>query len=560
MKIYSIEEFALKFNTTITELNKLEKLQVLIPFYTRNGKKYYTEKHCVQYINFTNENKDIFSLVDFCNTLNTYETKTYKKEKIHKETHKLPEPYFSIKKMREIHYNPFEFSQGDLFCKEAKILHTINIEEEVKSQHYFGTPTLLFNKLTNNQIIYYIKWRTLIRKNILPPPTKECWIIYLSELINFIEFQNPQEIFNKLLFLLDLIKNNNFHDYFIKKILVNTIKDFWIIHNKKIDFSLTELQEIINIESEKDILKDFINNNFLIVSLGDFEKISSYKLTDSIFLKEENNKKLYIDILQNVFSQIDNYLLEKESSFNNVIFNKKISIWKPYGYLIYNNTQNFSVPQINFSNFETYYSSGKEIVVKETYTAHYPDVKKIIGYIAKKTEEITRLKYNFKTKITTKKTDIKNLYFSNKTIKHFFESEEIDEIIEKLISQKIKSLFKKEYVFNINSINQIKEVTNKNESKLIVEDYSKELEAENKTEQKDSLLTKIEIEFLHLLLKNEDTMLFCKQNNVMLEIIIDNINNKLYDLIGDNIIELDSNPLIYEDYIEELKKILEENL
>ena len=98
MKIFSVEEFCEKFNTTKQELTRLEELQILTPFCTSLGKKYYTDTHCKKYIEYKNRDKDVFSLIDFCNTLNTFEQK-YKTEKINKQkSQDLPEPFYSIRK------------------------------------------------------------------------------------------------------------------------------------------------------------------------------------------------------------------------------------------------------------------------------------------------------------------------------------------------------------------------------------------------------------------------------------------------------------------------------
>lgn len=58
------------------------------------------------------------------------------------------------------------------------------------------------------------------------------------------------------------------------------------------------------------------------------------------------------------------------------------------------------------------------------------------------------------------------------------------------------------------------------------------------------------------LLKNLNQLVI--DNNDMLEAVIDRINEKALDYIADNVIEYSEVPVVYEDYIEGLKKVLQE--
>ena len=51
---------------------------------------------------------------------------------------------------------------------------------------------------------------------------------------------------------------------------------------------------------------------------------------------------------------------------------------------------------------------------------------------------------------------------------------------------------------------------------------------------------------------------YCKNINILLEVLVEAINEKCMDNIEDNIIELyDDEIIIYEDYIENIKLMLE---
>ena len=70
-------------------------------------------------------------------------------------------------------------------------------------------------------------------------------------------------------------------------------------------------------------------------------------------------------------------------------------------------------------------------------------------------------------------------------------------------------------------------------------------------------LTKDEMHLLMGLLNNEDWQSYIKQHHLMVSILADGINDKLFDEIGDAVIDFDENnqPEIIEDYLSDLKEI-----
>ncbi|HBB27728.1 MAG TPA: hypothetical protein DC000_00480 [Clostridiales bacterium] len=70
-------------------------------------------------------------------------------------------------------------------------------------------------------------------------------------------------------------------------------------------------------------------------------------------------------------------------------------------------------------------------------------------------------------------------------------------------------------------------------------------------------LNEIEIRALSALLQsNRDIKQFADENGIMLEVLADSINEKAFDHIGDNILELDESMVIYDEYREKTIMIL----
>ncbi len=71
--------------------------------------------------------------------------------------------------------------------------------------------------------------------------------------------------------------------------------------------------------------------------------------------------------------------------------------------------------------------------------------------------------------------------------------------------------------------------------------------------------TKEEASLLHLLLEGGDVRKFAGEHSLMLSVLVDSVNEKLYDDIGDTLLEMPGElPEIVPDYLEDLQRILEE--
>jgi hypothetical protein len=72
--------------------------------------------------------------------------------------------------------------------------------------------------------------------------------------------------------------------------------------------------------------------------------------------------------------------------------------------------------------------------------------------------------------------------------------------------------------------------------------------------QTQSAFSETERKALTLLLQNENVKPFADENGIMPEVLVDSLNEKALDLIGDNII--DDNFNLYDDYIESVRELI----
>lgn len=502
--------------------------------------------------------KDLFSLIDFCNSISKYENKKkYESQKIFS----LPEPYFSIKKVRETARINHLTDTAEIFCKQARLLHDLN-DDNLDKHYYFFNVKVLFSELTNQQIIYYIKWRTQIRKGVYYKTSYGCLLLYLSEIINLIEYPDVKIAFLHLCKFVEKYLTFDNLDTLSKELLIKCLKEFWIFYNKEINEDINFINKIIK-QNEKnvDYLQEFYEKDF-VLPFHKYDNLSSYKITNSKFFSDKKHRELFILVIPDIFKNIFKYCEENNISIKKELFGLKYTrMWLPFVNCSFGLNKKRDNQTVNVSDYEQYVCNNNTWT-KITYQKPY-SYKKLFAYIFKKTEEILRKRTNYKTKITTNKSNMIPILPKGKDVFEFFMGNELDKIILNTILEKSKNYNKKEYSFNAENILKIKDITISNEDKLIVEDYTEELRNERNTQEiKSEIFNSAEVKFLKSLINNTENIIsICKFHNIPIEIMIDNINEKFYDIIGDNIIESIDNIEIYEDYIEDVKNYLkEENL
>lgn len=264
----------------------------------------------------------------------------------------------------------------------------------------------------------------------------------------------------------------------------------------------------------------------------------------------------------------------------NITFGEfKKKYWNVYENAIYFNNKLESDFVFKFKNLETYYRKGNNYY-KETFELSQYS-KCIIGYILKNIEITLRecLKFfkNLKVNISSLDElssnaelysvviDKKFNMIINNTIKKYLieHKTEINNIITK---EK-----KEEIVIDANKFNEIRKSSSRIQEKLIVEEETY-LEKEEQVEIEiinssqdifknliDNLNT-VELDFLKKIINNEprnNLIDYSKQNNILFEIMIENINKVALETIADNLIEDNSDEvIIYAEYIDALREKL----
>ena len=433
----------------------------------------------------------------------------------------------------------------------------------------------VYNNLTIYQLRSYFSWRTLIRNKLYKQTEQSYVFLYIYELLNKIGVKNEIDGLNKII---DLWQNYRVFDNSFDKYLSNWLKDYYIINRINIDFNLIEEEfPIKNNDNLEDISEILIGNYEN--KLEFLDSISNYHILKSKIMEHKYSFLINL-VIPEIFKNLDKYFSENNVSFVNITFGKfKKKYWNVYENAIYFNNKLESDFVFKFKNLETYYRKGNNYY-KETFELSQYS-KCIIGYILKNIEITLRecLKFSKNLKVNISSLDELssnaelysvvtakkfNMIINNTIKKYLIEHKtEINNIITK---EK-----KEEIVIDANKFNEIRKSSSRIQEKLIVEEENylekeEQVEIEIINSSQDIFknlidnLNNVELDFLKKIINNEprnNLIDYSKQNNILFEIMIENINKVALETIADNLIEDNSDEvIIYAEYIDALKEKL----
>jgi len=231
--------------------------------------------------------------------------------------------------------------------------------------------------------------------------------------------------------------------------------------------------------------------------------------------------------------------------------------------------------EIKLSEFERYYCKHGEWTAN--LPIYYSSQKDFIGYIIKKTEACLRQEVKYKYKLVA---DIRA------GMKPFRELQrpaakraELDKIIEKAVADFYINLNRIAVKVDHTNLARIREEAQETQEQLIVpeEDVAsftgtcqenRPPDTPDTSEPQQTLsfadgwkalktaLTETERKALVLALQEgADIKAFADENNIMLEVLADSINEKAADLIGDSLLEVDGDIMLYDEYRDNITAI-----
>ncbi|OYS06102.1 TerB N-terminal domain-containing protein [Lactobacillus johnsonii] len=527
-KIKKALEYAFKIALMSNKRPNPEKL-IYIPDTIQNGEERVYQE---QELNFKNWKRS-------SNILRKEEKSTEEINLNFEDTQLVPK---EIKKMIESYqYSlPGFIRREKNFYLQGKLMASYEDDYEGRQSFLRYYPT--YHDLTVGQARTYFTWRTKIRQNIYEKISDSYAYIYLYELLNGIGIKDPEEGLDKLINF-----NKNYAQRFSPEIgayLERWIRDYIVFYNINKANNTFFVKEQDNDKKYKRLLyPDQFSSHEVAENLI---KLSNYKICNCPLYKKSIEKFEYLlvliwhkilDLRNDGFDFFTSYIAYKNQMtiqlFSAAVFNHEL---EPQ-------TTSYEIDQIR----KYFYDKEKDTWYCESYWG-LTGQKSIMGNFLHEVDREIRLRFNLGRNLKPRKIEKHYL----KAIKDGIKEYQIEK--QKLKQPKIE--------FNLSQLSTIREDAAGTRDSLLTEE---ELQAEEEekeqleeaivdNEQEDYGLSSEEMSTIILLLKGKDLNKYLKEHHLMAAVIIDNINEKLFDEFGDNVIEfINDIPTVIEDYQEDLE-------
>lgn len=451
-----------------------------------------------------------------------------------------------LMEMRRMVYSPEVQwrSREWLFGKQGKFMEDFedSFEKIVPFEHYFPT----YNDMTLEQQRTYFTWRTRIRKGDFCETSLSYIFVYIYELINLIGVKNAREGYDSLK---DLLENYSESQPKLKRFVSAWLDDMVIYYG--LDTSLLEKSGMIEYDKALTILLDMDKHS-------DEEVFSALCLTSSYNSEKSAFYKAYPDDFCTVAVRSYKSFSEYYGSHRTkTLFEKHfgkctVSVHQMFNSAVFCHYRSSPQNSVVIDDIRRFFYRGGE-----WYTEGYsgkPHCNKEVGMFLRAVDSLMRGKYKEKARL-------QNVDITKQLSKIIIE--QIDILLEE--KKRAEAMRVDIDLTKLGSIRRAADITR---DKLIVdeedleedicpqsdmqEDVPEEIVRENKTP-----LDSGEYAFMQALLYGGDYQSAAKNAGSMPSVMADSINEKLYDIFADTVIEFDGDtPAVIEDYEEELKGMI----
>ncbi|MDO5558508.1 MAG: TerB N-terminal domain-containing protein [Oscillospiraceae bacterium] len=471
-----------------------------------------------------------------------------------------------IKKMKQLAtgYDYYQHSLEYLFYKQGKLMEDYEDDYEFHGEFNRYFPDYQF--MNNDQLRGYFSWRTKVRHGTVEKTCTSFAFLYIYELINMIGVKTPEEGFDTLVKFAGQYRQFDEHIDFYMRIW---LCDYVVYYN--LDRSLLNEYTDTDFDSALMVLLSYRSKSD--EELFDaISHLSSYNIIGSKFFKQY--PEVVKSIVCSVFKSISEYSDKNRKRsyceklfgngtyssyymFSSAVFYDHIK-YQDYKYVI-NDIHSYRCKNGNWVCEKYYRNRGRskelgsvlkavDCMLRQKYEFRYPlkqekTTKLLTGMIEKAADEYIALqKKNAAPVIEIDLSKLQGIRNSSEIIR------------DKLIVDEEEIVYSKDILSQ--QENDLPKVTQK-EPEPGLNNEQPEIPCTDKQDEADQILNETEYRLMQYLLYGGDYSSFIRQKGEMLSVVIDSINEKLFDMFSDTVIMFDGDtPEIIEDYTEELKGIV----
>ncbi|GFI55954.1 hypothetical protein IMSAG013_01005 [Clostridiales bacterium] len=459
--------------------------------------------------------------------------------------------------MRKIAYRDMSYigNPSKVFYCQARMME--DFTDDFESQIPFSCYYPYYQLMGYGQLRTYFTWRTRVRAGDIRATSLSYVFVYIYELLACIGESDPQSSLQRLG---NFWKTYRRFDKTIDKYLIQWIRDFHIYYPVKQSFSEFAAEQNL----KKFYPRVFIYSSNREDSFELYSDFSKYNIQSSIFFTEET-RTLISDCFYFLLCRMRKQCREREKFFEDFIFYPvhKETEWRPFTGALFYPCLNQEDRTVTLSEREVYTCSGS----KWTYHAGIlTDAgRELIGYIMKEMESALRKKLHFRYKIHANADRCDPVVLQ--------EMEALGIVFPQMISRCVEDFFnlrnRKPVHVDREVIHRIRTEASETQEKLIIPEdevildhQAEKVETEPYTVFSEDVwsafaaaLTETETEALRVVLLEENVKAFADAHGIMLEVLLDGINEKAMDTVGDTLLEMDETVTVYEEYKEKLRNV-----
>ncbi len=457
----------------------------------------------------------------------------------------LPEP---LKKARNLETSKSGrlMRASELFIAQAKMLkdYEDDFSEEYRDYRFTGFQNT-YQKLNNLGLRAYFAWRTNVRRGIYKNAPGKFLNIYMSELVNLIGCDNTRDALSKM------IELYNRYDGVGGSFDIEDVLHSFVVYHK-LDPSLVLKPNKIREGNDHKILSHMEEYSDKDIYEA-VKRFARKALEKSKFCKERPDVMEFItaDVLRGIKKHFDSKRQRDwESSYLGSWSQSQVNLFD--GVICFCNSPKDGL-NVEFTYDKKYFSKDRKWYLR-TFAYRYASVEKLES-VMKTIDSMARDAVDYGHKIKPKEVPKWIITLIKDAIKKWKQSGKQQRKVAKIkidlsklsgirsdAAQTREKLLTEEEMLNSN------DNLNDNLSKS-VEGFSGLEEPSNNDTGFDSL-SEHEKRYLQCLIKGTSVKWISKEG-VLPSLLCDSINNKLYDLFEDTVLE---NGSLVEDYTEELKK------
>lgn len=414
------------------------------------------------------------------------------------------------------------------------------------------------------QLRTYFSWRTKVRQGNVEATSLSYAFLYIYELLHNIGVADAQEGLDRLLFFWQAYRA---FDQSLDKYVLRWLKDYHVYYDLQQSFK--EFVRDNQLEAHYPEL-DEADNYF-----ATFGAISKYDIRKSAFYTEDRAQMIQ-SCFEYTIGRLERVFEEYGIHFEESVFRptKSMAMWDPFKGALFYHWKRQPDRKVVLSRKEVYVCSNNNWTCSAAVTTE--SGKKLIGYVMKQMEAVLRQVTKYKYKITADSDTV-----SHEAVKILrAKGVSLETVVTDAVREFYREVTKTVVKVDPGALSRIREEALITQEKLTVEEEDEWLlgalvpssdmqessvphqNAETATELNPwthlkNALSEIETQALSILLNGtSDIKQFADEHSIMLEVLIDGINEKAMDYVGDSLLDEEYN--IYDDYAEQVREMVEE--